>query len=323
MNTPATPTAPTKLSVQIQYRTAGKIHAALTSDASLRVGEQVLVEEERGTAVGTVVKLPGVGSDTIQPHKRVLHRATADELDQAAGKREKELAYLTFSSERVRAYQLNMKLVDCELVEGGSKALFIFNAEERIDFRSLVRELSNQFHVRIEMRQVGARDETKYKGCLGACGQVTTCCSTFLREFKPISIGMAKAQGLSPNPSKLTGLCGKLKCCLQYENSQYLEARKGLAKIGALVSTPRGTGKIATVDILKREYFIRLDEGGGDRFPAELCRPLDTEQRAAREKILAEKQEVSLRREEERRSRHERREKAVARHHASNAKDKQ
>lgn len=204
-----------------------------------------------------------------------------------------------------------MKLTDAEIIEGGKKVRFVFYSEDRVDFRSLIKDLANALRLRIEMKQIGARDEAKYKGCLGACGQVTTCCSTFLRQFRPISVGMAKTQGLSPNPTKLAGLCGKLKCCLAYENELYAEFRKGLLKSGAIVKTAKGIGEIQSIDILNRHYSVRLDEGGMARLPADACSVLEAADKAAREKALTDKLAQDRRREEEFRSRREKRDKAV------------
>jgi cell fate regulator YaaT (PSP1 superfamily) len=171
-----------------------------------------------------------------------------------------------------------MKLIDVEISEGGKKAVFIFFAESRVDFRALVKDLAGLLRMRIEMRQVGSRDEAKMAGCLGPCG-LTTCCSTHLRQFQSISISMAKHQGLAPNPAKLTGMCGKLKCCLAYEQAAYDECRKGLLKTGSPVETSSGAGKIIGHNVLKRECIVRLYGGGEMRTPCDKCRKLTPEER--------------------------------------------
>ncbi|MBI4126690.1 MAG: signal peptidase [Deltaproteobacteria bacterium] len=288
MNTPGPETQEMRLAVGVQYRTASTIYTYLTDDEALSSGDRVMVESELGRGMATVIVPPRQVPKASLPSnvRKLLHRASPEEIHGENLKREKALACFRVADALTHEYQLPLKLVDGELVEDGKKIRFVFSAEDRIDFRGLVKDLARQLNLRIEMIQVGARDETKYRGCLGACGQVTTCCSTFLRQFRPISIGMAKAQGLAPNPAKLTGLCGKLKCCLAYEQEQYLEARKDLLKMGAVVRTPRGVGKIAAINILARQYSLRLDEGGESRFAAAECTPLSSAERTARDRAL-------------------------------------
>ena len=161
--------------------------------------------------------------------------------------------------EKITNHDLDMKLVDVDILTGDKKAIFYFTAEERVDFRSLVKDPASALHMRIEMRQIGARDATKSIGGLGSCG-LTCCCETHLREFKAIAIQMAKNQGLSPNPAKLTGMCGKLKCCLLYENDMYSECKKGLPGVGAEVKTPKGDGIVNNLDIPRRLVYVYLGE---------------------------------------------------------------
>jgi len=192
-----------------------------------------------------------------------------------------------------------MKLIDVDITEGGKKAVFVFFAESRVDFRALVKDLAGLLRMRIEMRQIGSRDEAKIAGCMGPCGQ-TTCCSTHLRQFQSISISMAKHQGLAPNPAKLTGMCGKLKCCLAYEQVAYDECRKGLLKAGSPVETSSGAGKIVGHNVLKRECIVRLYGGGEIRTACDKCRKLTPEERdeavAAARKAREEMSERSARR---------------------------
>ncbi|OGQ22774.1 MAG: hypothetical protein A3I05_05965 [Deltaproteobacteria bacterium RIFCSPLOWO2_02_FULL_44_10] len=259
--------------VGIQYRIASTIFQAATRDATLRLGERVSSGEGRNMQLATIITTPTEHSpqDTNLP---TVRRATAQEIEHENVRREQALLHFNTCKEKIKERALPMKLTDAEITEGESKIIFTFSAEDRVDFRSFVKELSNLLRLRVEMRHIGSRDEAKYRGCLGACGQVTTCCSTFLRQFRSISIGMAKVQGLAPNPQKLTGLCGKLKCCLSYESELYAESRKGLLKLGNVVHSPKGVGRIFSIDILRHVYSIKLDEGGVERFRVDECTKL-------------------------------------------------
>lgn len=277
---------PAKLAAGVQFRTAGKIYTFVTTDPSLARGEVVAVEGEQGTSLGTVASQPKEVQQEALPKnvKRILHRATPNELEEECKRREKALDHSVTCEEKIREHGLPMKLLDVDITDGGKRIIFSFFAEQRVDFRSLVKDLANALHMRIEMRQIGARDESKYLGCLGPCG-LMTCCSLHLRQFQSISISMAKHQGLTPNPAKLTGMCGKLKCCLAYEQAVYDECRHGLPKAGIAVETPRGAGKIIGHNVLKRECVVRLYGSGNEvRYPPHLCKPIDAK---AREEALA------------------------------------
>ncbi len=254
---------PQKFIVGIQYRTAGKIYTYLTDDKTLARGEQVVVEAEQGSSIGIVIAPPQpvLESDVPKDIRKVLHRASREELLQLAAQNEKEFEIFELFTEKVKERALPMKPLGAELREGEKKVILTFFAEERVDFRNLVKDLATSLHMRIEMHQIGARDEVKHRGGLGPCG-LLTCCSRHLRQFQSISIQMAKAQGLTPNPAKLTGLCGKLKCCLAYENALYCELRQRMPRVGMLVSTPQGNGKITGLDVLSEVCHVRLDEGG-------------------------------------------------------------
>ena len=299
------------LQIGVQFQTAGKIFPCKTETTEIKLGEQVTIQGERGIQVAKVVEAPKDLSPKAAKEigDRFVRIANSNDLARNADLREKALEHLEFCAKKIKEHDLPMKLTDAELINDGKKVVFIFFAEQRVDFRLLVKELAGTLRLRIEMRQIGARDETKYRGCLGACGQTTTCCSTFLRTFKSISIGMAKNQGLSPNPAKLTGMCGKLKCCLAYENEVYSESKKGLFKIGSLVETPQGSGKIQSIDILRKKYFIFLDEGGSTTLDASDCERLSAEKKVARERVLAQKKEANERRMTKHRERVEKRQK--------------
>ena len=180
-------------------------------------------------------------------------------------KREREA--LLYARERARARNLPIKVVRAEYPLAGQKALFYFVSEERIDFRDLVRDLTQKLRLRIEMRQIGVRDEAKMVGGIGACGR-ELCCSTFLPSFAPVSIKMAKDQNLVLNPTKVAGQCGRLKCCLVYENDLYTEMKKGLPKLGKRVRTPGGDGRVVELDVLRQRIRVQFEEGGSEVFPA-------------------------------------------------------
>ncbi len=270
------------LSAGVQFRPASKVYTFLTDDATLRKDEAVIVETEGGSSLGRIASLPADAGEKALPQgaRRILRRATAEELAVEAESREKALEYFAICRDRIRSREMPMKLIDVELEEEGRKAVFLFFAEQRVDFRNLVKDLAGLLHLRIEMRQVGSRDESKCIGCMGPCG-LTTCCSTHLRQFQSISISMAKHQGLAPNPAKLTGMCNKLKCCLAYEQAAYDECRHGLPKVGAAVETPEGAGKVVGHNVLKRECIVRLYSGGESRLAAEKCRVLSQGEREA------------------------------------------
>jgi cell fate regulator YaaT (PSP1 superfamily) len=180
---------------------------------------------------------------------RVLRRAEARDLDRLAAEERREVEALAFARERARARQLGIKFFRVDFAPSGDKTMLYFSSEQRVDFRELVRDLAARFHNRIELRQVGVRDEAKMVGGIGSCGQ-ELCCSTFLPSFAPVTIRMAKNQNLALNPSRVSGQCGRLKCCLVYEEAQYIEAGKALPKLGKRVETPDGPGRVEDLDVL-------------------------------------------------------------------------
>lgn len=290
----AAPAASATLAVGVQFHTASKIYTYTSDDPNLKVGERVVVDSEGSSTIGEIISAPHepVAGELPQNVKKILRRATAEEIAEAAKQKEQALEYFLICQEKIRIHRLQMKLVDAGLEEKGKKAVFIFYAEQRVDFRNLVKDLASSLHMRIELRQVGARDESKFKGCLGPCG-LMTCCSLYLRQFQSISISMAKHQGLAPNPAKLTGMCGKLKCCLAYEHEVYDEYRKDMPKTGAAVSCPHGAGKVTGHNVLKRECTVRLFSGGDCRSACGDCKVLTAEEREAAIKSAREAMEAS------------------------------
>ena len=239
----------------------------------LVAGSQVIVETDRGTRLGSVVAIREHA--TAPPAHSVLRIATEDDLDAHRRNCVREREAFVFCAERIRALGLPMKLVGAEFAHSGSSAVFSFSSAERVDFRALVKDLARRFHTRIDMRQIGVRDVARVCGGIGACGR-ELCCSTFLFAFNPISVRMAKDQSLALNQDKLSGVCGRLKCCLAYEESAYAELRRGLPKLGKRVITPAGEGRVKDVDVIKRVVRVQLTDGRYLEFPGDqVKRPLD------------------------------------------------
>ena len=247
--------------VGVRFKRAGKIYSFDPNGLDLRPGDWVIVETSRGVEYGQVVVKPRAvpESEVMTPLRRVVRLATPE--DQQVVEENRRLAEEAYQIcvERVAALKLPMKVVAAEYTFDRSKLVIHFTAEERVDFRELLRDLGSRLKTRIELRQIGARDEAKIIGGLGPCGRIL-CCTSFLPEFEPISIRMAKDQNLSLSPSKLTGLCGRLKCCLRYENDTYVEARALLPREGARVKTARGVGRVVGLDFLGRRVRVRLED---------------------------------------------------------------
>jgi cell fate regulator YaaT (PSP1 superfamily) len=250
----------------VKFQPAGKLYEMDAGDATYTRGEQVVVDTDRGPQLATVAVAPR-REVSREPLRRVLRRADQRDLASAERFADRAREALRAAKERVRARGLPIKMFKVDLSAGGSKALLYFSSEDRIDFRDLVRDLSNELKLRIDMRQTGVRDEAKMVGGIGSCGR-ELCCTTFLPHFDPVSIKMAKDQGLVLNPSKVSGQCGRLKCCLVYEQAMYQEMRKGLPKLGKRVTTPAGEGRVAEVDVLRRRIRVAF-EGDFQTFPAE------------------------------------------------------
>ena len=301
-----------RLVVGVRFRRAGNIYTFVTDDSTLTKGDRVVVEAEGGRSFGWVASAPEEMEERKLPAnaKRLLRKFNEGDTAEASAQRERALECFEIGREKIESKDLPMKLIDVEVSEGGRKATFVFFAEQRVDFRSLVKDLAGLLRMRIEMHQVGARDESKLIGCMGPCG-LTTCCSTHLKQFRSISISMAKRQGLAPNPAKLTGMCGKLKCCLSYESAVYDECRKGLPKSGAAVKSPDGNGKIIGHNVLKRECTVKLYGGGQTRVPCDQCRVLSPDERDAAITAARQSREEDEERRQQRRSRRDRKNRNV------------
>lgn len=247
--------------VGVRFKKAGKIYYFDPGDFPIATGDYVIVETVRGVEYGKVVIGPKrVGEeDVVLPLKKVLR--IADEKDRLVVEENKKSAKDAFKIclEKIKEHQLEMKLVDVEYTFDRNKVIFYFTADGRVDFRELVKDLAAIFRTRIELRQIGVRDEAKMLGGIGPCGRML-CCSTFLGDFDPVSIKMAKDQNLSLNPTKISGLCGRLMCCLKYENDEYETAKEQLPDVGEIVETPEGLGKVIGLNILERILQVEILE---------------------------------------------------------------
>lgn len=247
--------------IGVRFKEVGKIYYFDPNGGSYRVGEPVVVETSRGTECGTVAISNREVDQTrvVKPLKKVTRPATQEDLRRVEENRKKEEKAFRIAQEKIALCKLEMKLVEVEYAFDGSKILFYFTADGRVDFRELVKELAGVFRTRIELRQIGVRDEAKMLGGLGICGR-PFCCASFLGEFQPVSIKMAKEQGLSLNPTKISGACGRLMCCLKYEQDAYEDAVKRMPKNDSFVLTPDGTGNVSDINLLKETVNVRLDD---------------------------------------------------------------
>ncbi len=248
--------------VSISFHCAGKLFDFEAKDLNLIPGDRVVVETERGRALGTVITKPReiAPADAPPKLKAVLRIATENDLQMAGGNAQREQEALRFCQKKVQERKLDMKLVRAEYLFDGSKIIFYFTADGRIDFRELVRDLAQHYRTRIEMRQIGVRDEAKLVGGLGICGR-ELCCATHLREFAPVSVKMAKAQGLALNPSKISGQCGRLLCCLAYEYETYNDLKKNLPKCGKKLQLKDGKAEVIALDILAQKVTLSCHDG--------------------------------------------------------------
>src|SRR5579885_1868968 len=248
--------------VGVRFRPAGRIYYFDPAGKEFEKGNFVIVETARGIEAGRVVIAPKqvADSELTDPLKPILRLATEDDLRQLLAFKSKEKNALVRCAQRVGFHKLPMKLVEAEYTYDGSRLTFYFTAEERVDFRALVRDLAAQFRTRIELRQIGARDQAKLLGGVGPCGK-TLCCSSWLTEFGVVSIKMAKEQGLPLNPAKISGVCGRLLCCLSYENDNYIRAKQQMPQIGTMLNTPSGPGKVVSINVPRNSVEVMLESG--------------------------------------------------------------
>jgi cell fate regulator YaaT (PSP1 superfamily) len=245
--------------VGIRFQENGKIYDFDPGELTLLPGEMVVVETARGVECGTVARANRTATEERDDRKPVLRRATAEDRARHEENLKKAREAMRICQERIEAHGLEMKLVDAEYAFDNSKITFNFTADGRVDFRNLVKDLAATLHTRIELHQIGVRDEAKKLGGIGICGQ-PFCCSRFLRDFQPVSIKMAKEQGLSLNPTKISGSCGRLMCCLKYEQDVYEELIKMSPKVGSVVTLPEGRGVVTESNILTGKVKVRLED---------------------------------------------------------------
>ena len=247
--------------VDIQFRPGQKVYFFAPGDLRLQAGDHVIMDTARGPEYGIVTagnhRIPE--KDVVSPLRSVLRRATAQDERAVEENREKEKKAFNICLQKIEEQGLDMQLVSAEVAFGGSKILFSFTADERVDFRELVKTLASVFRTRIELRQIGVRDKAKMVGGLGICGR-PFCCASFLDDFQPVSIKMAKTQNLSLNPTKISGTCGRLMCCLKYEQDAYEDLIRSAPKAESFVDTPDGRGTVVEVDLLRQRVKVRLED---------------------------------------------------------------
>lgn len=246
--------------VGIRFKEGGKIYDFDADGMNFNKGDYAMVETVRGIECGKVAKANhGVNEDNIaQPLKKVIRAATENDIKTLNENKEKEQEAYKICEKKIEAHGLGMSLVDVEYTFDRSKLLFYFTADGRVDFRELVKDLASTFKTRIELRQIGVRDESRMVGGFGICGR-PFCCNTFLNDFQPVSIKMAKEQGLSLNPTKISGTCGRLMCCLKYEQETYEHLLRVTPKVGAIVDTPDGKGKVIENNLITGMLKVCLD----------------------------------------------------------------
>ncbi len=248
--------------VGVRFKEAGKVYNFDPIGLGFELGEKVVVETARGIECGEVAAEPAdvPESEIVKPLKKIIRKATKEDIAKLEENKKKEAEALEICEKKIEKHGLGMKLVDVEYTLDGSKILFYFTADGRVDFRELVKDLAGVFHTRIELRQIGVRDEAKMLGGLGICGR-PFCCSTYIDDLQSVSISikMAKEQGLSLNPTKISGTCGRLMCCLKYEQESYEHLLRVTPKVGALVNTREGKGVVSDVNLLTGMLKVTLD----------------------------------------------------------------
>ena len=254
--------------IGVRFKEVGKIYYFDPDNIDFSQGDSVIVETSRGVECGTVALANKEVEDDniVHPLKKVLRQATKKDLAILEENKAREKEAMKICEEKIRKHNLDMKLVDVEYTFDNSKILFYFTAEGRVDFRTLVKDLATVFRTRIELRQIGVRDEAKMLGGLGMCGR-PFCCNGFLGEFQPVSIKMAKEQGLSLSPVKISGTCGRLMCCLKYEQEAYSDLIKHTPKVGTSVKTPGGKGTVVETALLTGKVKVKLDSAPEEAIP--------------------------------------------------------
>ena len=278
--------------IGVRFRSAGKIYFFDPLDFEVKRNDHVIVETARGIEYGTVVgDIREVDdSEVTQPLKPVLRVATKKDDEQEQKNKEKEKDAFKICLEKIHARGLEMKLIDAEYTFDNNKILFYFTADGRIDFRELVKDLAGVFRTRIELRQIGVRDETKIRGGIGVCGR-PVCCNTYLSDFIPVSIKMAKEQNLSLNPTKISGVCGRLMCCLKHEEETYEDLNRRLPGVGDYVTTPDGLkGEVQSVNVLRQLVKVIVDVNGDKEIQEYKAEDIKFKRRHRKEKQLTKEE---------------------------------
>ena len=246
--------------IGVRFKEVGKVYYFDPNGIQMKKGDMAIVESARGVECGEVAmeNREIEDKDIVHPLKKMIRKATQGDLKKVEENRKKERHAFEICEKKILDHKLEMKLVDVEYTFDNNKILFYFTADGRVDFRELVKDLASVFRTRIELRQIGVRDEAKMMGGLGICGR-PFCCTSFLGEFQPVSIKMAKEQGLSLNPVKISGTCGRLMCCLKYEQAAYSDLLRTTPKNGAVVNTPEGRGVVVDVNLLTGMLKVRMD----------------------------------------------------------------
>ncbi len=245
--------------VGVRFKKAGKIYYFDPDDIEIKLDDNVIVETARGIEFGHIVVAPKEvkEEEIVAPLKKVIRIATKEDVDTHTENKNKEEEAFEICLKKIDEHGLEMKLIDVEYTFDNNKVIFYFTADGRVDFRELVKDLASIFRTRIELRQIGVRDEAKMIGGLGPCGKAM-CCSTFLGEFEPVSIKMAKEQSLSLNPTKISGICGRLMCCLKYEHETYEKIIEKIPEVGSIVITPKGEGTVVDTNVLLESVKVKL-----------------------------------------------------------------
>ena len=248
--------------VEVKLKDSGLTHSFDSQGLDLNIGDACILQTESGREFGKVVSEPRmIEKKEIEGFLgKVVRKATKEDFAQLKENERREKEAFEFCLERIKDRELPMKLTKVKYLFDGSKITFYFVSETRVDFRALVKDLAGKIKTRVELRQIGVRDEARMHGGFGLCGR-PLCCTTFLKEFQPVSMKMAKTQNLSLNPAKLSGICGRLMCCLAYESGIYTEEKRKLPSAGSKITIPQGAGKIKNVDIIKKNIIVELEDG--------------------------------------------------------------
>ena len=258
------------LVVGVSFKKAGKVYYFNPNSLDLREGDPVIAETARGIEFGEIMIEPREVPDEeiVPPLRKVVRKATDSDIRKEESNHNREKNAYAACQRKIQHHNLPMKLIDAEYCFDGSQVTFYFSADSRVDFRELVKDMASTLRTKVQLHQVGVRDEAKLFGGMGPCGRAL-CCSSFLSDFEPVSMKMAKEQSLFLNPLKFSGICGKLMCCLRYEYPMYREVKSSFPPVGAIVTTPSGRGKVVETNVMKRTLAVELEDGIVAQFPLE------------------------------------------------------